>query len=262
MSKVPLIELPDGAQSPQLAFGVFQIPPEETADAVKTALQIGYRHIDTAEMYPNERGVGQGIPDAGLDRAELYITSKLNNGCHRPDDARRAFDDTLMALSTDYVDLFPIHWPVPTPYDGDFVSTWQTLEGFKNDGRARSIGVSNFQIEHTCSGSCRRPTPPRRSTRSRCTRTSPTTSSASMAPTTASRPSGHPSRKPRCPATRWCDDRRGDGQDTGPSGAALAHPARRHRLPEISYTPARAGELRAVRLRTHGFRHRRVDRAG
>jgi 2,5-diketo-D-gluconate reductase A len=148
LSTVPTIELFDGAQIPQLGFGVFQIPPEETADAVKTALQIGYRHIDTAEMYQNERGVGQGIRDAGLDRAEVYITSKLNNGFHRPDDARRAFDDTLKALSTDYVDLFLIHWPLPTLYDGDFVSTWQTLEEFKDDGRARSIGVSNFQIEH------------------------------------------------------------------------------------------------------------------
>ena len=101
-----MIELPDGALSPQLGFGVFQIPPEETADAVETALQIGYRRIDTAEMYQNERGVGQGIRAAGLDRSALYITSKLNNGFHRPDDARRAFDDTLMALSTDYVDLF------------------------------------------------------------------------------------------------------------------------------------------------------------
>jgi 2,5-diketo-D-gluconate reductase A len=148
LSTVPTIELRDGAQIPQLGFGVFQIPPEESADAVKTALQIGYRHIDTAEMYQNERGVGQGICDAGLDRAEVYITSKLNNAFHRPDDARRAFDDTLKALSTDYVDLFLIHWPLPTLYDGDFVSTWQTLEEFKNDGRARSIGVSNFQIEH------------------------------------------------------------------------------------------------------------------
>jgi 2,5-diketo-D-gluconate reductase A len=143
-----MIELRDGAQIPQLGFGVFQIPPEETAGAVKTALEIGYRHIDTAEMYQNERGVGQGIRDAGLDRAEVYITSKLNNGFHRPDEARRAFDDTLKALGTDYVDLFLIHWPLPTLYDGDFVSTWQTLEEFKNDGRARSIGVSNFQIEH------------------------------------------------------------------------------------------------------------------
>jgi 2,5-diketo-D-gluconate reductase A len=99
-------------------------------------------------MYQNERGVGQGIRDAGLDRAELYITSKLNNGCHRPNDARRAFDDTLKALGTDYVDLFLIHWRLPTLYDGDFVSTKQTLEEFKNHGRPRSIGVSNFQIEH------------------------------------------------------------------------------------------------------------------
>jgi 2,5-diketo-D-gluconate reductase A len=148
LSTIPTIELADGSQIPQLGFGVFQIPPEETAGAVKTALQIGYRHIDTAEMYQNERGVGQGIRDAGLDRAEVYITSKLNNGFHRPVDARRAFDDTLKALGTDYVDLFLIHWPLPTLYDGDFVSTWQTLEEFKNDGRARSIGVSNFQIDH------------------------------------------------------------------------------------------------------------------
>ena len=148
MSDVPMIELRDGALIPQLGFGVFQIPPDETADAVETALQIGYRHIDTAEMYQNERGVGQGIRAAGLDRSAVYITSKLNNGVHRPDDARRAFDDTLTALDTDYVDLFLIHWPLPTLYDGDYVSTWQTLEQFKNEGRARSIGVSNFQVPH------------------------------------------------------------------------------------------------------------------
>jgi 2,5-diketo-D-gluconate reductase A len=148
VSDVPMIKLRDGALIPQLGFGVFQIPPDETADAVETALKIGYRHIDTAELYENERGVGQGILAAGLDRSEVYITSKLNNGFHRPDDARRAFDDTLTALATDYVDLFLIHWPLPTLYDGDYVSTWQTLEEFKNDGRARSIGVSNFQVPH------------------------------------------------------------------------------------------------------------------
>jgi 2,5-diketo-D-gluconate reductase A len=99
-------------------------------------------------MYQNEAGVGQGIRDNGLDRAEVYITSKLNNGYHKPDDARRAFDATLQKLGSDYVDLFLIHWPLPTLYDGDFVSTWQTLEEFKKDGRARSIGVSNFQVDH------------------------------------------------------------------------------------------------------------------
>jgi 2,5-diketo-D-gluconate reductase A len=148
MSNVPTIELNDGTKIPQLGFGVFQIDPDETAQAVKTALDIGYRHIDTAQMYQNEGGVGQGIRDGGMDRGDVYITSKLNNGFHKPHDARRAFDATLEALGTDYVDLFLIHWPLPTLYDGDFVSTWQTLEEFKRDGRARSIGVSNFQVAH------------------------------------------------------------------------------------------------------------------
>jgi 2,5-diketo-D-gluconate reductase A len=148
VSKVPSIELNDGTKIPQMGFGVFQIDPEETADAVKTALEAGYRHIDTAEMYRNEEGVGRGIRDAGIDRGDVYITSKLNNGYHKPDDARRAFDGTLEALGFDHVDLFLIHWPLPTLYDGDFVSTWKVLEEFKKDGRARSIGVSNFQTAH------------------------------------------------------------------------------------------------------------------
>ncbi len=149
MSTVPSLTLNDGTTIPQLGgFGVFQIDPDETASAVRTALEIGYRHIDTAEMYQNEKGVGQGVRDFGIDRSEVYITSKLNNGFHKPDDARRAFDATIEALGFDYVDLFLIHWPLPTLYDGDFVSTWKTLEEFKNDGRARSIGVSNFQIHH------------------------------------------------------------------------------------------------------------------
>ena len=148
MSTVPTIDLNDGNRIPQLGFGVFQIPPDDTADAVKTALDIGYRHIDTAEMYQNEKGVGDGIRNAGIDRSEVFVTSKLNNGFHKPDDARRAFDHTLSALGFDYVDLFLIHWPLPTLYGGDYVSTWKTLEEFKKDGRARSIGVSNFQVEH------------------------------------------------------------------------------------------------------------------
>lgn len=148
MSTVPNLTLNDGTKIPQLGFGVFQIEPDETAAAVRTALEIGYRHIDTAEMYQNEKGVGQGVRDFGIDRGEVFITSKLNNGFHKPDDARRAFDATIEALGSDYVDLFLIHWPLPGLYDGDFVSTWKVLEEFKNDGRARSIGVSNFQIHH------------------------------------------------------------------------------------------------------------------
>jgi 2,5-diketo-D-gluconate reductase A len=148
VSNVPNIGLNDGNTIPQLGFGVFQIKPDETADAVKAALGVGYRHIDTAEMYQNEKGVGQGIRDAGVDRGDVFVTSKLNNGLHEPDDARRAFDQTLAALGFDYVDLFLIHWPLPSLYGGDFVSTWRTLEEFKADGRARSIGVSNFQVAH------------------------------------------------------------------------------------------------------------------
>ena len=145
---IPSIDLNDGHKIPQLGFGVFQIPPTETKRAVLQALEIGYRHIDTAEMYGNERGVGEAIRASGVPRGEVYVTSKLNNGFHRPDDARRAFERTLTELGFEYVDLFLIHWPLPGLYDGDFVSTWRTLEEFKRDGRARSIGVSNFQVAH------------------------------------------------------------------------------------------------------------------
>jgi 2,5-diketo-D-gluconate reductase A len=147
-STVPTIELNDGHAIPQLGFGVFQIPPKDTARAVSVALEAGYRHIDTAEMYGNEQGVGEAVRSSGLDRTDVFITSKLNNGFHRPDEARRAFAQTLDVLVTEYVDLFLIHWPLPTLYDGDFVSTWKTLEEFRRDGRARSIGVSNFQVAH------------------------------------------------------------------------------------------------------------------
>jgi len=142
------IELNDGNSIPQLGFGVFQVAPTETAAAVREALKVGYRHIDTAEMYGNEREVGEAIRDSGLERGEVYVTSKLNNGYHQPDDARAAFDRTLRELGSDSLDLFLIHWPLPTLYDGDYVSTWQTLEEFKRDGRARSVGVSNFQVDH------------------------------------------------------------------------------------------------------------------
>ena len=148
VSTVPTITLNDGHEIPQLGFGVFQIPPEDTATATAEALKVGYRHIDTAEMYRNERGVGDAIRASGLSRDEIFITSKLNNGYHRPDDARTAFAQTLSQLGSDYVDLFLIHWPLPSLYDGDFVSTWKTLEEFKQEGRARSIGVSNFQVAH------------------------------------------------------------------------------------------------------------------
>ena len=148
MTSVPDIMLNNGQSIPQFGFGVFQVKPADTAEAVSTALQAGYRHIDTAEGYGNEREVGEAISKSGLDRADVFVTSKLGNGAHLPDDARRAFAGTLDALGFDYIDLFLIHWPLPTRYDGDFVSTWRTLEEFYRDGRARSIGVSNFQPHH------------------------------------------------------------------------------------------------------------------
>jgi 2,5-diketo-D-gluconate reductase A len=148
VSAVPDIMLNNGQSIPQFGFGVFQVRPQDTIEAVGQALQAGYRHIDTAQMYGNEKETGEAIGRSGLDRGDVFVTTKLNNGQHRPDDARRAFDGSLEALGVDYIDLFLIHWPLPTRYDGDYVSTWQTLEEFYRDGRARSIGVSNFQPHH------------------------------------------------------------------------------------------------------------------
>jgi 2,5-diketo-D-gluconate reductase A len=145
---VPNLTLNNQTEIPQLGFGVFQVPPAQTPDVVSQALQVGYRHIDTAQMYQNEQEVGEALKATEIPREELWITSKLNNGYHRPDDARRAFAETLAKLGLEQLDLFLIHWPLPTLYDGDYVSTWRTLIEFVEDGRARSIGVSNFQPEH------------------------------------------------------------------------------------------------------------------
>jgi 2,5-diketo-D-gluconate reductase A len=140
------VRLNNGVDIPQLGFGVFQIKPRDTAEAVSTALEIGYRHFDTAEMYGNEKEVGQAIAQSGIDRSEVFVTSKLNNNKHTFDDARRAFDQTLVALDMEQIDLFLIHWPLPTV--NDFVERWKALERVYGEGRARSIGVSNFEDHH------------------------------------------------------------------------------------------------------------------
>ncbi|MBT0994102.1 aldo/keto reductase [Cellulomonas sp. DKR-3] len=146
MSSVPTVTLNNGVQVPQLGFGVFQIPPDETKDAVLTAFEVGYRHIDTAQGYGNEQGVGDALAASGLARDEVFVTSKLNNSNLTPEDAMASFELTLEALGSDHVDLFLIHWPLPTV--SDFVARWRTLEEIYRSGRARAIGVSNFQPHH------------------------------------------------------------------------------------------------------------------
>jgi 2,5-diketo-D-gluconate reductase A len=147
-TQIPTITLNDGRAIPQLGFGVFQVPPPDTAEATALALDVGYRHIDTAEMYANEQGVGDAVRDSSLDRDAIWITSKLGNPKSEPGEIRAAFEETLQKLGSDQVDLFLIHWPLPTRPGSDFVTRWKVLEEFKADGRARSIGVSNFEVAH------------------------------------------------------------------------------------------------------------------
>jgi 2,5-diketo-D-gluconate reductase A len=142
----PTLTLNNGVDIPQLGFGVFQIPPDRTAAATSTALEIGYRHIDTAQMYGNEQGVGQAVRESGLDRSEVFVTSKLANNRWERDDILRSFDRSLEALGFDRLDLFLIHWPLPTV--GDYVQRWTVLEEIYAGGRVRAIGVSNFQPHH------------------------------------------------------------------------------------------------------------------
>ena len=146
MTQVPTITLNNGVVIPQLGFGVYQITPDDTRQTTLDALEVGYRHIDTAEMYGNEKQVGEAVAASGLSRSEVFVTSKLNNGFHARDAALRAFDETLDALGFDYLDLFLIHWPLPSI--GDFVETWKAMQEISESGRVKAIGVSNFQETH------------------------------------------------------------------------------------------------------------------
>jgi len=145
---VPTLTLNDQTTIPQFGVGVWQVPPTETERVVSDAFEVGYRHVDTAQMYGNEAGVGAAIKSSGLSRDDLYITTKLNNGFHEPDRARASLEASLEALGLDRVDLFLIHWPLPTQYDGNYTRTWQTLIELRDAGLTRSIGVSNFQPDH------------------------------------------------------------------------------------------------------------------
>ncbi|MFD5096517.1 aldo/keto reductase [Amycolatopsis thailandensis] len=143
---VPSIRLNNGTSLPQLGFGVYKIGDDEVVDAVRTAIETGYRAIDTATLYANERGVGEAVRSSGLPREELFVTTKLWNTEHGYDSALRAFDTSMGELGLSYVDLYLIHWPLPS--QDKYVETWRALEKIASDGRAKAIGVSNFQIPH------------------------------------------------------------------------------------------------------------------
>lgn len=145
---IDTITLATGYSMPMFGYGTYKVAPENAQELVETALELGIRHIDTAQMYGNEKEVGAALAATGVSRDELFITTKLNNGNHLPDDARRSFDQSLKDLQLDYVDLFLIHWPLPTLYNGDYVTTWRVMCEFNDDGRSRSVGVSNFQPNH------------------------------------------------------------------------------------------------------------------
>jgi 2,5-diketo-D-gluconate reductase A len=145
VTAIPKIELHDGVEIPQLGFGVFQVPPEDTRAVVEDALEAGYRHIDTAAAYRNEKGVGEAIAASRIPREELFVTTKLWNSQQGHDEALAAFESSLGRLGLDRVDLYLIHWPVPT--EDRFVDTWRAFERIHEEGGARTIGVSNFRVE-------------------------------------------------------------------------------------------------------------------
>jgi 2,5-diketo-D-gluconate reductase A len=146
MAGIPDLDLNSGATIPQLGFGTWQIPPDEAEAAVAEALRLGYRSIDTAAAYGNEREVGAAIAGSGIPRDEVFVTTKLWNTDHGTNEARAALEGSLGRLGLDRVDLYLIHWPVPS--NDRYVETWQAMEGLRDEGLVTSIGVSNFNVEH------------------------------------------------------------------------------------------------------------------
>jgi diketogulonate reductase-like aldo/keto reductase len=146
MMNSPSIRLTDDVAIPQIGFGVFQVPPDGAQKAVEAALGAGYRHVDTAAAYNNEKGVGAAVRASGLPRDQIFVTTKLRNGEHGTESAAAAFESSLVRLGLDYVDLYLIHWP--SPARNRYVESWRVMESLVADGRARSIGVSNFLPHH------------------------------------------------------------------------------------------------------------------
>ena len=147
-SPIPTLMLPTGSPIPVLGFGTYKVAPEDTYDAVSRALEVGYRHIDTAQMYGNEAEVGAALEASGIPREDLFVTTKVDNSNHEPDRAAASIRRSLEDLRTDYVDLLLVHWPLPTLYGGDVALPWPALEDAFNAGGARAIGLSNYEREH------------------------------------------------------------------------------------------------------------------
>nr|WP_254910538.1 aldo/keto reductase [Gulosibacter sp. 10] len=144
--KIPAIELADGNRIPQLGLGLYKVPNDETPALVQTAIELGYRHFDTATLYANEAGLGEGIRASGVDRDDVYVTTKVWQDRHGYDETLRAFDDSLEELGLEEVDLYLIHWPAPE--QDLYLETWEALQRLRDEGRARSIGVANFKEHH------------------------------------------------------------------------------------------------------------------
>ena len=147
-SPIPTLPLPTGSPIPVLGFGTYKVAPEDAYDAVRRALDVGYRHIDTAQMYGNEAEVGAALDASGIARDQIFLTTKVNNSNHEPERAAASITRSLEELRTDYVDLLLVHWPLPTLYGGDVTLPWPALEDAFNAGGARAIGLSNYEREH------------------------------------------------------------------------------------------------------------------
>ena len=147
-SSIPTLTLPTGAPIPVLGFGTYKVAPEDAYDAVSRALEVGYRHIDTAQMYGNEAEVGAALEASGIEREQIFLTTKVDNSNHAPERAAASIARSLEDLRTDYVDLLLVHWPLPTLYGGDVALPWPALEDAFAAGNARAIGLSNYERDH------------------------------------------------------------------------------------------------------------------
>ena len=147
-SPIPTLTLPTGSPIPVLGFGTYKVAPEDAYDAVRRALDVGYRHIDTAQMYGNEAEVGAALDASGIARDQIFLTTKVNNSNHEPERAAASITRSLEELRTDYVDLLLVHWPLPALYGGDVTLPWPALEDAFDAGGARAIGLSNYEREH------------------------------------------------------------------------------------------------------------------